>query len=219
MSTRDYSPKGCFLIHPYSRSPDSTHLNQFTHVECELLGDMDAAIHTAERYMLSLIKAFRHENEDAVRAIAGTLSHLDEVLDLFQQGHGALPRITVYAAIELLPSADCWEETVEGRPECGRKVTRKGERWLIKHFGGACWLTEFDHLACPFYQQYTDATRKKAKCADLLIGLGESLGLGERHQTAQEVVDALDHHEVPVESYEWYRAIREVQPMHTSGWG
>ncbi|XP_072020393.1 asparagine--tRNA ligase-like [Amphiura filiformis] len=86
-------------------------------------------------------------------------------------------------------------------------------------YGGAVWLTEMDHLAVPFYQSYTDATRQKSLAADLLIGLGETLGLGERHATAAEVEQALDHHAVPRDSYKWYTDMRTEKPMKTSGWG
>ena len=51
------------------------------------------------------------------------------------------------------------------------------------------------------------------------IGLGETLGLGERHTTPQMVQEALRHHEVPEDSYKWYIDMRKVMPLHTSGWG
>ncbi|KAH9949129.1 hypothetical protein B0H21DRAFT_820318 [Amylocystis lapponica] len=200
--------------------PDSSHLNQFYHVECELLGGVDDAMGVAEQYVYGLTEAIRRDHSDSIRAIAGTTDHIDTVLALFRANDGKLPRITVDDAIAMMPAdEEHWELAVEDRPECGRKLTRKGERFLIKHFGGACWLTEFDHLSCPFYQQYTDETKTKARCADMLIGLGETLGLGERHQTAEEVLAALNHHVVPPVSYQWYMDIRKVRPLKTSGWG
>lgn len=108
---------------------------------------------TAEQYVYGLTEAMYKNHAGIIKSIAGTTDHIKKVLDLFRANGGALPRITTDDAIAIFPSDDCWELAVEGSPELGRKVTRKGERWLIEHFGGACWLTEFDHLSCPFYQQ------------------------------------------------------------------
>ncbi|KAJ3415921.1 hypothetical protein HDV05_003762 [Chytridiales sp. JEL 0842] len=225
---------GAFYVAPSFRGedPDATHLNQFYHVECELLGDIDAAISTAERYIEHLTKAMLKDQSDTILSIAGTLDHVTDLLSLLDKQGGCFKRITVDDAIDLLTANGLqggkdlpegvkihWEFSVDGHPELGRKLTRAGEVWLIQHFGGAVWLTEFDHLSCPFYQAYTDDTKTKAKCADLLLGLGETLGLGERHATRPQVLDALDHHQVSHDSYKWYTDMREVEELTTSGWG
>lgn len=49
--------------------------------------------------------------------------------------------------------------------------------------------------------------------------MGETLGLGERHETAQEAIDALEHHQVTQTDYEWYINMRRTKPLKTSGWG
>lgn len=90
---------------------------------------------------------------------------------------------------------------------------------LIEHFGGAVWLTEMDHLSVPFYQAFVDEDRTKARCADILFGNGEILGLGERHVLAKDVLAALQQHEVPVDGYAWYTEIRKQKPILTTGWG
>ena len=53
----------------------------------------------------------------------------------------------------------------------------------------------------------------------VFLGIGETLGLGERHVTKDEVERALHHHTTPAETYEWYIAMRENMPLLTSGWG
>jgi len=76
-----------------------------------------------------------------------------------------------------------------------------------------------DHLSVPFYQAYTDETCTKARCADLLLGNGEVLGLGERHTLSKDVLAALRHHQVSAEPYAWYMEIRDTKPVLTTGWG
>nr|XP_040047533.1 uncharacterized protein LOC120828190 [Gasterosteus aculeatus aculeatus] len=212
---------GTYYISPSFRGedPDATHLNQFYHVECELLGDMDKAISTAEGYLAHLTKSMLKKHSDMILNTAGTLTHVKAMLSKLD-GKTSLPRVSLDQAIPMMPSADCLEWVQDGQPQFGRKLTRKGERVLIEKNGGAVWLTEMDHLSVPFYQAYMEDTgRSKAKAADLLLGLGETLGLGERHSNPEMVKDALRHHAVPEQSYKWYIDMRQVKPLQTSGWG
>ncbi|XP_047427672.1 uncharacterized protein si:ch211-256m1.8 [Mugil cephalus] len=212
---------GTYYISPSFRGedPDATHLNQFYHVECELLGDMDDAMSIAERYLAHLTKSMLKRHSDIILNTAGTLTHLTALLSKLD-GKTPLPRIPLDQAIPMMPSADCLEWVQDGQPHFGRKLTRKGERVLIEKYGGAVWLTEMDHLGVPFYQAYVEGSgRTKAKAADLLLGLGETVGLGERHSTPEMVQEALKHHAVPEQAYKWYINMRQVKPLLTSGWG
>lgn len=212
---------GVYYISPSFRGedPDSTHLNQFYHVECEVLGGMDIAMSIAEGYLAQLTTAMLKKHSAIILSTAGTLAHVTSMLSLLN-GKKAIPRIPLDQAILMMPSDDCFEWVEDGQPQFGRKLTRKGERFLIEKCGGLVWLTEMDHLGVPFYQAYVEGTEKrKAKAADLLFGLGETVGLGERHSTPEMVVEALQQHEVPVNSYRWYIDMRKVKPLQTSGWG
>ncbi|XP_051244908.1 uncharacterized protein LOC127356886 [Dicentrarchus labrax] len=212
---------GTYYISPSFRGedPDATHLNQFYHVECELLGDMDKAMSIAEGYLAHLTKSMLKKHSDLILNTAGTLTHVTAMLSKLD-GKTPLPRVPLDKAIPMMPSADCLEWVQDGQPKFGRKLTRKGERVLIEKYGGAVWLTEMDHLGVPFYQAYVEGTgRCKAKAADLLLGLGETVGLGERHSTPEMVQEALRHHAVPEQSYKWYINMRQVKPLLTSGWG
>ncbi|KAF1957125.1 class II aaRS and biotin synthetase [Byssothecium circinans] len=200
---------GVYYINTSFRGEDSDamHLNQFDHVECELAGDFDQGISVAER--------------DTIEASVGTTEHLTAFLELYQRHDQKLPRITLEEPLGL-PEMDqtCWKYVVPDNKAHGRTITRAGEQKLIQHFGGAVWLTEMDHLSVPFYQAYLDsASHSKARCADLLFGNGEVLGLGERHVSSEEVRIALQQHEVPEESYKWYLDMRDQKEMRTTGWG
>lgn len=212
---------GTYYISPSFRGedPDATHLNQFYHVECELLGDMDNAMSIAEGYLAHLTKSMLKKHSEMILNTAGTLTHVTAMLGKLD-GKTPLPRVPLDQAIPMMPSADCVEWVQDGQPHFGRKLTRKGERVLIEKYGGAVWLTEMDHLGVPFYQAYVEGTgRSKAKAADLLLGLGETVGLGERHSTPEIVQEALRQHAVPEQSYKWYINMRQVKPLLTSGWG
>ncbi|KAL2100644.1 hypothetical protein ACEWY4_002405 [Coilia grayii] len=212
---------GAYYVSPSFRGedPDATHLNQFYHVECELLGDMDAAMTVAEGFVAHMTEQMLKRHSTVIQNTAGTLAHAQDLLKKLEGGK-RLPRVTLEEAIPMMTSSDCLEWVQDGQPQFGRKLTRRGEQVLMEKYGGAVWLTEMDHLGVPFYQAYVEgSSRSKAKSADLLLGLGETIGLGERHPSPELVQEALRHHAVPEESYRWYINMRQVLPLHTSGWG
>ena len=200
--------------------PDAMHLNQFYHIECELLGPFHRGMEVAELYITNLVSSLLQNHEETVKAVAGSTDHLLALLELYRSHGRKFPRITVDDALDLpMMDSSCWRFVVDSDPSKGRTVTRAGELKLIKHFGGAVWLTEMDHLSVPFYQAFLGETCTKARCADLLLGNGEVLGLGERHVLPQDVLAALQQHQVSAEEYAWYIEIRERKPILTTGWG
>ncbi|KAL7894255.1 asparaginase like 1 [Trichoderma sp. SZMC 28014] len=203
---------------------DSTHLNQFCHVECELRGGFEQGMDVANRYIVYIIQKLLETHGDVIKARVGSTKHMTDLIQLYLGNGKAFPTITLDEALKLPEIADgegiMWEYTVPGRPECGRGLKRKGEQALIARFGGAVWLVEMDHLGVPFYQAYSDETSKnKALCGDLLIGLGEVVGCGNRHTTAEQVLAALDQHAVDPAEYAWYVEMRKLKAINTTGWG
>jgi beta-aspartyl-peptidase (threonine type) len=202
---------------------DATHLNQFCHVECELLGGLEEAMSVANQYVAHVTKAFLTRHSSEIEAYAGSTSHLQSLLDLYKKHGDAFPVVTLEEALALPELTDeMWEYVIPGQVQFGKKITRAGERMLMRRFGGAVWLTEFDHLSTPFYQAYTGMTERgvgaKAKTGDLLLGLGEVLGCGERHETVDDALQALRQHEVDPQEYQWYVDMRDAKPLRTSGW-
>lgn len=49
-----------------SEDPDAMHLNQFYHVECELLGGFSAGISVAEKYIIYLVSAFLRDYQEPI---------------------------------------------------------------------------------------------------------------------------------------------------------
>ena len=200
--------------------PDKMHLNQFNHIECELVGDLDRGIEVAECFIGNLVSSFLHEQNDLIKSTAENTDHLATLLEQKCLGGGKVPRISLDSALAL-PCIDrsCWEP-VTPDPTGARTLTRAGEQALIRYFdGGAVWLTKMDHLSVPFYQAFTDATQTKARCANLLLGNGEVLGLGERHAAAEDLKAALAMHHIPAEKYARYLQIRKQCTATTTGLG
>ncbi len=207
-----FNPRGAWYIMPSFRAEqaDTTHLNEFFHSEAEIPGSLDDVIATVESYFRTITAgALRRMREAAIPD--QDLSHIEDFL-----GRSAIPRISLEEAARELGGKPELIETHHG----WRTITRLGEQQLMALFDGAVWLTHFDHLSVPFYQAYSAKYGQDiAANADLLCGLGEMVGAGERHATGDQVRQALEQHQVPADDYDWYVQMKDAFPMQTSGFG
>jgi asparaginyl-tRNA synthetase len=206
------SPTGAWYLMPSFRGEDSdaTHLNQFFHSEAELVGGLDEVMGTVEDYVRTLAGDLLDRCGDQVLRQAGTTKHIEQMNETTE-----FPRLTFDEAVRLLGD----DPAAVSHHDGWRTLTRHGERRLLAEVAPVLWVTHFDHLSVPFYQAYGDPDRRTALNADLLFGTGEVIGAGERHTDGRQVREALDHHQVPYESYEWYVRMKDAHPMRTTGFG
>ena len=206
--------KGCFYIMPSFRgeTADERHLCQFYHSEAEIVGTMEAAMELVEEYIKYLTLNIINEYGTKLTDNIGNIDHMYKLCSLDR-----VPRITFVEAVELL------DESFAGKGydknDLFTTLNNEGEKNLIKYFDGMVWVTNYEHISLPFYQAYADLTRLYAKNADLLFGIGEVVGLGERHYSYKDVLEALERHEVDDNEYKWYCKMKEKQPLCTSGYG
>jgi len=151
-------------------------------------------------------------HSEVIAAVVDDWRHIDALVG----DNAPFARVTMGAALDLL---DHDPRVVEHVDPGFRRLTRLGERRLIERYGGFVWVTEPDHLSVPFYQAFVNGTRSRALAADLLFGVGEVVGAGQRHDTAVQLTQAIEMHGVDPEPYEWYIAMRERFPSVTSGFG
>lgn len=203
---------GVWYIMPSFRGEkeDKRHLSQFYHSESEIPGNLEDVMLLVEEYIKFLSKNILDDYGDVLLKINGDNTHIEHLIKL-----DTFPKVTFEEAIKIL---DYSNEFIETHEEGFRTINSDGEKELIKHFGGVVWLKNFDSLAVPFYQA-TINEGKYAKNADLLFGMGEVVGSGERHKTGKEVEKALKIHNVRSEEYSWYIEMKNKYPMKTSGFG
>lgn len=190
---------------------DERHLCQFYHSEAEISGTLEDVIDLVNKYIHQLCVDLLENKKDVIEKIAGDTNHIEYVLDL----NGNIPRITLEQAVLELGNNP---EYVRNHDEGFRTITNQGEQELIKRFGGIVWLTHHDYLSVPFYQA-KDESGKYALNADLLFGIGEVVGSGERHTDANELLSAMIHHQVNPSEYEWYVNMKALAPIKSAGFG
>ena len=212
------SDNGCYYIMPSFRGEkaDERHLCQFYHSEAEIPGDLNNVINLVEEYITYLSKKLLEKMGDKLKETVGDISHIEKIANY----KGSFHRITFNQAEEILKEkfADKISEYIEYE-DGWRNITRKAEKALIEIFDGIVWVTNYDELAVPFYQKLDSKIEGTTKNADLLMGIGETVGCGERHKEYNELLEALERHCVLLEEYQWYLEMKKQFPMQTAGFG
>ncbi len=205
--------KGVYYIMPTFRGedPDRRHLNQFFHSELEMEGTLEDVIQVIEGYLHYCTTAIYDKYSQSIRELKGGVSHIEK----FLMGQRKIPRIAFEDTVDILPSESRFYKFLEGEKV---SLTQEGEKYLINHFGGPVWLLYHPIKSVPFYQAWK-SDGKHAYCADLLMGIGEVIGCGQRHTTFEETEIALTHHNVCPQDYLWYLRMKKDYPVLTSGFG
>jgi asparaginyl-tRNA synthetase len=203
---------GCYYIMPSFRGEDAdaTHLNQFFHSEAEIHGGLEDVMLAVEDYLRHLAAAALSRHSGPIERAAGSVEHVRRLLDV-----PAVPRLTFDEAAARL--GEDRSPMQAGAP--WRVLTREGEQRLLREVSPVLWVTHYDHLAVPFYQAFADGTGRTALNADLLLGMGEVVGCGERHAAADALLDALSLHQVAPSQYAWYVEMKRTRPLRTAGFG
>lgn len=211
--TLRFNEKGVYYVMPSFRGEDTDkrHLNQFYHSEVEIVGDLDDIIHLGEEYIKFLAK--RIIEKDYYKTMDIDEDHLNTIKHVISKD--TFPRIRFSDAVAILE-----ENLPNGIDEKDgfTDINSLGEQYLINKYEGAVWLTHFEHKSVPFYQQYDPVDSRYALAADLLIGMGETIGSGERADYIS-VQKSLGEHQVSDEDYRWYIDMKKEFPLQTSGFG
>jgi asparaginyl-tRNA synthetase len=207
------APEGCYTVLPSFRAevPDKRHLSQFTHSEAEIPGNLADVMAYVEGYVKALATAVLDQHGDRLAAAIGDVSHLERMVGQ----DGPFPRVTFAEAANLLKGVDDCINDQGNR----RTLTSHGELELMRRVGEFVWVTHYDHLAVPFYQGFGDSDGLIATNADLLFGIGEVVGLGERHTESEDLRKAIAKHEVAESDCAWYVQMKDRLPLLTSGFG
>lgn len=209
---------GCYYVMPSFRGEkaDERHLCQFYHSEAEIPGTLEDVMNLVDEYVKYLSKKIIERMGEQLKKTVGDISHIEKVAN----HEGKFKQITFNEAERILKerfpnNISDYIEYEEG----WRNITRKAEKTLIEIYEGIVWITNYDELAVPFYQKLDWKIEGTTRNADLLMGIGETVGCGERHKDYQVLLKALEKHCVLPEEYEWYIEMKKQFPMQTAGFG
>lgn len=215
------SPGGVYcLMHSFRGEPtDERHLAQYLHSEAELPVGLHELLGTIEDYIRYLARFFVENFSTEITRCAGRVDHVENVAS----GSQSFKRVRFADVVSEI--ADVSGGIFVSADGTWRSLTRTGEQAIMDRLGEFTWVTHHDELGIPFFQASdvdSGTGRRVARNADLLMGIGETVGAGERHEKAEDVVAALRRHhvsEADCVSYDWYVKMREVATLRTSGFG
>lgn len=210
--------KGCYYVMPSFRSEkaDERHLCQFYHSEAEIPGTLEDVMKLVEEYIKYLAKRILERMGKTLEENLGDISHIEKIANY----KGSFKKITFDEAEKVLKEKYPNEIKEYIEYEDGwRNITRKAEKELIEIYDGIVWITNYDELAVPFYQKLDSNIKGTTRNADLLMGIGETVGCGERHETDKELIKSLEKHCVKPDEYKWYIEMKKYYPSQTSGFG
>ena len=207
--------EGCYYIMPCFRGElsDERHLSQFFHSECEIPGCLNDAMKLIEDYVKFITKNIYEECKAELEETLGDIKHIEKIINY----QGNFKRITLDEAEQSLKNFDLKNINNYINYEDGYRIlTDKGEKKLLELNDGIVWVTHYDVLSTPFYQK---AKGNSSLNADLLLGIGEVIGCGERHYTYDTLLNSLKIHEINEKDYKWYIQMKKNYPLQTSGFG
>lgn len=204
--------KGAYYVMPTFRGEeiDKRHLNEFVHSEAEIRGNLEDVIKLAEQYIKFMTKGLLASCEKEIISVVGKSDHLKNV------SKKPFKRIKFTDAIEELKAHDdAFTKLETGDLD----ITPQGEKILMDNHGEFLWLTHLPWGAVPFYQSKDEKDTGLSLTADLLAGIGEILGSGQRVLSGKDLDESLEAHQVELHGYQWYREMHEDHPLQTSGFG
>ncbi|HIQ90170.1 MAG TPA: asparaginase [Candidatus Coprosoma intestinipullorum] len=209
---------GVYYIMPTFRGEeaDERHLCQFYHSEAEIPGNLNDVMDLVEEYIKHLSRKIIEEFGEVLQHELGDITHIKKVANY----KGKFPRITFDDAEKKLKEK--FPDKIDRfiiYDDGFRNITSDGEKALMQIYDGLIWVTNYDKMAVPFYQKVDEKNKRSAKNADLLMGIGETVGCGERNKTDLELYKSLNEHNVNSKEYEWYIEMKKKFPLQTSGFG
>ena len=204
--------QGCYYIMPSFRGEkaDERHLCQFYHSEAEIPGTLSDVMNLVEDYLRYICSNIINDYSKELTKICGDLRHIEKLLNQ------TIKRIAFDDAVKMLNDDPMY---VTHSPEGFSVINSSGEKLLIEKSGGFCWITNFDYISVPFYQAKNPKNPQIAINADLLFGIGEVVGAGERHENYFDVLEALNDRNIKECEYQWYLDMKKTFPLKTSGFG
>ena len=190
------------------KSKTRRHLTEFWMVEPEVAFlDFEGVIRLAEEFIHYIVGRVLERAGQHLETLERDTSTLEKVC-------GSFPRVTYREAIEILQQSG--NEIAHGDD-----FGADDETVLADHFGLPVFVTHFPAGIKAFYMEPDPDDADVVLAMDLLApeGYGEIIGGSQRIHDHDLLLERLQHHELPVEPFQWYLDVRKYGSFPHSGFG
>ena len=201
------------------KSKTRRHLTEFWMVEPEMaFYDLDDLIDFEEEFISVIVQEVLEKRRPELELLGRDLSFLENVKPPF-------PRISYDEALARLAAireaTDDPTLKEELNIEWGNDFGSPHETELTKQFEKPVFVYGYPTQVKAFYMEPWPGRPEVCKSVDLLApeGYGEITGGSERMSDPEQLIAAIQRHELPMEHYEWYIDLRRFGSVQHSGFG
>jgi asparaginyl-tRNA synthetase len=201
------------------KSKTRRHLAEFWMVEPEMaFYNLDDLMDLEEEFVTYIVQTTLKER-------AAELALLERDTTMLEKISPPFPRISYDEAIERLlairEATDDPELKELLKIEWGDDFGSPHETELTKQFDKPVFIYGYPTQVKAFYMEPWPDRPEVCKSVDLLApeGYGEIIGGSERMSDPEVLIEAINRHELPLETYQWYIELRRYGTVTHSGFG
>ena len=196
------------------KSKTRRHLTEFWMIEPEVAYcDLDGLLELAENFLSHIVQSVLKNRASELAVIGRDAEKLKNILPPF-------PRLRYDKAVEMLNEAHKQGE-LENPFEYGNDFGSPDETWLSSQFDRPVMVHRYPADVKAFYMEPDPADPRFALCVDVLApeGYGEVIGGSQRVSSYELLKSRIEHHQLPLEAFQWYLDLRRYGSVPHAGFG
>ncbi len=196
------------------KSKTRRHLTEFWMVEPEVAYcDLDGLMELAENYLSHIVQSVVKNRAPELQVIGRDPEKLKNILPPF-------PRLRYDEAAKMLNDAHA-KGILEQPFEYGNDFGSPDETWLSSQFDRPVMVHRYPAAVKAFYMEPDPKDANFALCVDVLApeGYGEVIGGSQRVSSYELLKSRIEHHQLPLEAFQWYLDLRRYGSVPHAGFG
>ncbi len=202
------------------KSKTRRHLAEFWMVEPEVaFTDLDGAMALAEQLICFVVERVLDSRPKELQTLERDVTKLEAIKLPF-------PRMSYTEAVDVISQQRAAQATdgaeSQAPPlEWGNDLGGEDETLLSTDFDRPVMVHRYPAAVKAFYMKRDPDDDRLALGVDIIApeGYGEIVGGGERESDLAVLDAAIEHHQLPVEAFEWYRDLRRYGTFPHAGFG
>ncbi len=196
------------------KSKTRRHLTEFWMVEPEVaFCDLDGLMELAENFLSHIVQSVVKNRAPELQVIGRDPEKLKNILPPF-------PRLRYDEAAKMLNEAHA-KGILEQPFEYGNDFGSPDETWLSSQFDRPVMVHRYPAAVKAFYMEPDPKDANFALCVDVLApeGYGEVIGGSQRVSSYELLKSRIEHHQLPIEAFQWYLDLRRYGSVPHAGFG
>ena len=198
------------------KSKTRRHLTEFWMIEPEVCYlTLEGLMDLAEGFLTHIVTRVLEAHRPELQVIGKDIARLEAVAT-----PGAFPRLSYDDAHQMLLDAHA-SGHIEHPHTYGDDFGSPDETYISSQFDKPVMVHRYPSAVKAFYMQPDPADPSKALCVDVLApeGYGEIIGGSQRVDSYDLLKSRIEHHNLPMDAFQWYLDLRKYGSVPHSGFG